>query len=457
MNLGTKQMKIGIALTLVAILLGQGVWIYNMFQTYRYQIFQAVDQAIEVAILKEYTIRHEKMGGTIVSVPLSNDLDTARYIKRTVRLKDTTFQVTFDRNDPYSENKLAQYILKDVLPLNITVLDSFFRKELVVRGFPNAETYVEYIDLISNKILDNSLSNSTSMDGYQMSGIKNIDIFGTLGIKAFAKIPVSSVLNKMLLQLILSVLLVSFCVFFLFTIIRTFFWKEKVEAMRKESINTLTHEFKRPISSAVAQVSLIPYYLKKENPDKASQYAENTLLELNKLTAYTERIQSISKGTEPHLALNRVSVYLPDFFKRVKKKYAETPEKKIDLDVKFNSKLEYFTMDLLHMSNVLDNLIENAIKYSKDHLKIDLDVQDGKEGLLIRVKDNGIGIAKTEVTKVFDRYFRSSNVQQTNANGFGLGLTYCKLVVEEHGGSISVESKLGSGSMFSVILPVSEI
>lgn len=454
MNLDSRQIKICIVFILITILLGQGVWIYNMNTTYRTQFLSMINQSIETAVLKDVSNRFEKLGGWVSFGPLTTQPDTARYITKTLRSVDTTLKVVFDRYDPHSEKKLVQFMLKDDLPLEVEQLDSLFRLELTSYQFPLAKTMIEYIDLKTGDVIQRSDNRSVLSSGWLSTELISIDIFDTMGIQAHAEIVPVSILKRMAFQLLLSFLLISFCVFFLFTIIRTFFWKEKVEAMRKESINTLTHEFKRPISSAVAQVSLIPYYLKKENSDKASQYAENTLLELNKLTAYTERIQSISKGTEPHLALNRVSVYLPDFFKRVKKKYAETPEKKIDLDVKFNSKLEYFTMDLLHMSNVLDNLIENAIKYSKDYLKIDVDVQDGKEGLLIRVKDNGIGIAKAEVTKVFDRYFRSSNVQQTNANGFGLGLTYCKLVVEEHGGSINVDSELGVGSTFSVRLPL---
>ncbi|WP_118194501.1 sensor histidine kinase [Albibacterium indicum] len=454
MNVENKRIRIIVTSILIAILFGQGIWVHNMNQVYRVQFTEIVAKAIETAILKEVSSRHEQMGGTIAFSRLTDPKDTSRYITKTLRSADTSLQVTFDRYDPNAQKKLFQFLLKDDLPLNVQQLDSLFRVELTRYKFPLARTVIEYIDLKTGKVLRSSSSISSPSRKWLSSELVVVDIFETIGVRAYAETTSTAVLKRMAFQLLLSFLLISFCVFFLFTIIRTFFWKEKVEAMRKESINTLTHEFKRPISSAVAQVSLIPYYLKKENPDKASQYAENTLLELNKLTAYTERIQSISKGTEPHLALNRVSVYLPDFFKRVKKKYAETPEKKIDLDVKFNSKFEYFTMDLLHMSNVLDNLIENAIKYSKDYLKIDVDVQDGKEGLLIRVKDNGIGIAKAEVTKVFDRYFRSSNVQQTNANGFGLGLTYCKLVVEEHGGSINVDSELGVGSTFSVRLPL---
>src|SRR5699024_2377791 len=128
---------------------------------------------------------------------------------------------------------------------------------------------------------------------------------------------------------------------------KSFFWKEKIELMRQESISAMTHEFKRPISSAVAQIALIPYYLEKEDSDRIAKYAENTLLELDKLTLYTERIQRISNNPNASLDLNRISVYLPDFFNRVYEKYSNITEKEIDLRIHLNNETESWIMDLL--------------------------------------------------------------------------------------------------------------
>jgi two-component system phosphate regulon sensor histidine kinase PhoR len=326
---------------------------------------------------------------------------------------------------------------------------------LMFYRFPLTETRIDFINLETQGVLQRTNHQTGSTQQWLSTEVIPIDIFETIGIRAHAKVMSVAILERMSFQLVLSFLLVSFCIFFLSTIIRTFFWREKVEAMRQVSIDTMTHEFKRPISSAVAQVALIPYYLERGKPEKASKYAESTLLELNKLTAYTERIQSISKGTLSNLVLNENSVYLPDFFKRMEDKYAGgADEKGAELEIVFNSRLKYLRMDILHMSNVLDNLVENALKYSKSNPKIVVDVSDEKDWLLLRVNDDGIGITKTEVSKVFDRYFRSLKAQHHTTNGFGLGLTYCKLIVEAHGGTIAVESELGVGTVFSVRLPI---
>lgn len=454
MKLSFKQIKISITVTLLFILVGQGLWIFNMYQAYRDQWALSVSKSIEKAILREGTSRHEQLGGWISFAPLTTGTDTSRYITKTLRSQDTSFQITFDRHDPYSQNKLHQFLLKDDLPVNVHQLDSLFRLELMGYQFPLAKTGVDYIDLKTQEVLQSSNQNLGLSSEWISTDMIPIDIFEIIGIRAHAEIASLSILERMAFQLFLSFLLIAVCVFFLFTAIRTFFWKERIELMRQESISTMTHEFKRPISSAVAQVSLIPYYLEKNDHDKIIKYADNSLLELNKLTLYTDRIQRISSDVNVKLSLNKISVYLPDFLNRISEKYAVVAEKKFDLKIEVNSVLEHFTMDLLHMSNVLDNLIENAIKYSNTELSIKIDVADLKEGLIIQVKDNGIGIAKSEISKIFTKYFRSSDLRYSPQKGFGLGLTYCKLVVEEHGGSIDVESILGKGSIFSVKLPI---
>src|SRR5690606_32578112 len=120
-----------------------------------------------------------------------------------------------------------------------------------------------------------------------------LDIFNTIGIRAYAEVPTLSIRKKMAFQLVLSGILIAICMFFLLVVIRSFFWREQVAMLRQNSVNAMTHEFKRPISGAVVEASLIPYYPEKGDLDRVQQYAELILLELNKLTSYTERIKKL--------------------------------------------------------------------------------------------------------------------------------------------------------------------
>jgi len=454
MKLDLRQIKTYTAFILLAIIFGQGVWIYNMYKTYRSQFSFAVEESIETAILKEVSSRHQQLGGTIVYAPLANSLDTARYITKTIRSQDTSFKVTQDRFDPYSDLKLVQFLLKDDLPVNLKKLDSLFRTELNLRGFSRLDTYIEYTDLKKKQIIVSSYKKAQSLNSYISSKMIPIDIFKTLGIKAYAHSSIFSILKKMFLQLVLSSILISICVFFLFAVIRTLFWKEKIELMRQDSVNAMTHEFKRPISSAIAQASLIPYYLQKGEIIKVQQYADNILLELNKLTAYTDRVQKLGSNNSSHITLSKENIVLKTFFEALAERYISIKDKRVDIKLSiFTSHINIYA-DLLHFSNIMENLIENAVKYSQESLSIDIDVTDKAESLVIKIKDNGFGISDIDLPHIFDKFYRSNHKESQKKVGFGLGLTYVKSLIEAHGGEIKVKSRFGLGSEFLLYFPI---
>ena len=109
-------------------------------------------------------------------------------------------------------------------------------------------------------------------------------------------------------------------------------------------------------------------------------------------------------------------------------------------------------VDVLHFSNVLDNLVENAIKYSNSEVNININVVDSNGGIKISVKDDGLGISAFDLKFIFDRFYRSNRKELKSKTGFGLGLTYVKSIVEAHRGSISATSKLNEGSEFVIFL-----
>ncbi len=453
MRTGLKQIRIYTAFILVAIVIGQGVWIYKMNQAYHVQFYATINQSIEAAILKEVSNRHEQIGGTIAYTPLRPATDTSRYITKTVRTIDTSFQVTYDRHDQNSQTKLIQFMLKDDLPVKVNALDSLFRKELTDRQFPLAETAIEYRDLISDNVLDRSDEQGINKTAWLSTGIIPLDIFNTIGIRAYAEVPTLSILKKMAFQLVLSVILITICMFFLLVVIRSFFWREKVETMRQNSVNAMTHEFKRPISGAVAQASLIPHYLEKGDLARVRQYAAFILLELNKLTSYTERIQQLSNNTKETLSLDKEPVAIREFFHEMADRYRDCDGKQVAISCAIRTRRQYINADLVHFSNIMDNLVENAVKYSGEHVTVTITVSDVKDGLEIRMKDDGFGIPAEDLPRIFDKFYRGRQKDAQRKVGFGLGLTYVKALTEAHGGDIQVESTFGSGTEFILFFP----
>jgi two-component system phosphate regulon sensor histidine kinase PhoR len=111
--------------------------------------------------------------------------------------------------------------------------------------------------------------------------------------------------------------------------------------------------------------------------------------------------------------------------------------------------------DKLHLTNVFNNLIDNAIKYCKEIPRISICTQNRSNELIIEVKDNGIGISSENQKRIFQKFYRVSTGNVHDVKGFGLGLSYVKTIINAHGGSISVNSELSTGSTFTVLIPLS--
>jgi signal transduction histidine kinase len=331
--------------------------------------------------------------------------------------------------------------------------------------FPVKDTYVEHYDLNGNRLINSSRADSYPGSGlYVSSDMMVIDIMDSMGVKAYVDNPVITLLRRMVYQLVLSIVLIMIAIACLFALGRTITIQWKKEKMRQDSVDSMTHEFRRPISAAISLVSLIPHYLKNNNVAKASQYALLAMNELNKLTAYTSRIQQISNNDKSTLSLDKSKIEVRPFLEALTEKYrlpAKTPDAtgynnepvKMNLHIRPEHPVIY--ADENHFANVIENLIENAIKYSGEDLVIDLSVDYDGEYLRISVKDNGIGISASDLKRIFDRFYRARHRAVRRKPGFGLGLTYVKSIVKSHGGVVEVNSQgVGSGSEFIVLMPI---
>lgn len=450
MNIKPKFVKSLILIVLIFIVANQLIWIKNMYDNYEEDLFFRTNQSLQQAVLMEVSERHELTGGFIVFSPkLGFPDDTTRYMMKEVRGEDSTYIFQIDRYDPHTNMKIVQFFCKEELPVNLEVVQTLFRNELS-QSYSLKNSYLEYLDLTNDSIIK---SNRTAdLDGnYLRSDTLVMDIASTIGMLAYVEKPQSIILGKMTLQLFLSIILIIIAIAFLIYLTRSLVRQWRAEKLRQDSINAMTHEFKRPLSAALALLDSIPGELKENDIAEAKESAEGTIREIKKLDAYVKQIQRINNNDRGNIVLHKATIDIRSFFKNIYCRYTySNPPIQIDLSV--NTKRETFTVDLLHLSNVIDNLIENGIKYSIDVPKISLEVYDAQDGVAICVSDEGIGISKEDQKRLFERYFRSANRNVQQKHGLGLGLTYSKSVIDAHRGQIIVKSELNKGTSFTIII-----
>lgn len=444
-----------ITVVLIAIIVNQGVWLRNMYNLHQRELKVNANQIAQSATMLEITERIVLLGGFSAYLSnFNNPNDTSRYVVKQVTTKDSIYSFTIDKKDPNTMYKISQFIIKDDFPIDLDKLTAIFESNISL-DYDIENIYFDYFDLEKNRLINTNQPTNAKSSGYIKTDTIPLDINNSIGVVGYVKISTTAILNKMMYQLLLSVLMIVIGIVSLFYISRSFVFQWKTEKMRQDSVNAMTHEFKRPISSAVAMSSLIPFYMEKEEIGKVLEYNNSIQLELNKLTHYTTRIQQISNNEKGNLVLNKTNILITPFFESLQQRYNMRDEgnTKTIVHLTIDTSKKEMCVDLLHFSNVMDNLIENAIKYSaRAVVEIDVSVCDTKDGLCISVKDNGIGISTADKKHIFDKFYREKRAETKNKLGFGLGLTYVKSIVDAHDATIAVESKVNEGSEFIITL-----
>ena len=241
---------------------------------------------------------------------------------------------------------------------------------------------------------------------------------------------------------------------FLFTII-TAFRQKRLTEMKTDFINNMTHEFKTPI----ATISLASQMLKDgavtNTPETIDRVATIIRDESKRLTFQVERVLQTALFTETRMKLKLKNININQLIEDLLPKFSLRVE---DKGGKFSAYLEAdqdeVLADEVHVTNVISNLVDNAIKYCVKPPEITIYTRNKDKEIIISVIDNGIGIAKKDQKLIFERFYRVSTGNLHDVKGFGLGLSYVKKIVEAHGGRIDVESSLEKGSCFDIILPL---
>lgn len=233
------------------------------------------------------------------------------------------------------------------------------------------------------------------------------------------------------------------------------FKQKRLSEIKNDFINNMTHELKTPIST----ISLASQMLNdKSIPAKSKNLGNISRViadESKRLEYQVEKVLQMAIFDRVKIKLKFRQIDIHDLIQGVINNFNIQMDKKGgQIFVKLDASNPVLMLDTVHITNVISNLIDNAIKYSKENPEIQVVTENRHGKLLIRIKDNGIGISKEDQKKIFEKFYRVPTGNIHNVKGFGLGLSYVKKIIEAHNGYILVRSELNKGTEFEICLPL---
>ena len=274
-----------------------------------------------------------------------------------------------------------------------------------------------------------------------------------LGVFIHLKLPTQPVFYQMGIQLVVSTGITFLLIVCLIFQVRTIMRQRKVNEIRENFVNTMVHELKRPVQTLKTFVSFLKDKKMRSDAEATEQVVRDSMFELDNLSAYLNKLKDMLQADSETTSLHIVRFNLHELVEKVIRLTHIPPDKEVIITPVYKTDDPDVEADPIHFANVLSNLIENAIKYSGDRVRIEITIGQNKRKIWVSVKDDGIGIPVTEQERVFTKFYRGNNIPDKNIPGIGLGLSYVKLIIEAHQGSIHLNSQAGEGTAITIYLP----
>ncbi|MEE4255773.1 MAG: HAMP domain-containing sensor histidine kinase [Bacteroidales bacterium] len=263
------------------------------------------------------------------------------------------------------------------------------------------------------------------------------------------------IMQEIMFMIVLSLVFLFILIFSFYKVIRLMYRQKKLSEIKSDFINNMTHEFKTPIATISLSSEMLLKSDVNEFPYKTRRYASVIFDENARLQKQVDQVLQLSvleKG-EFKLKLKDVDVH------RIIRKMAEHFSAKMirkggEIKLHLQAEQHQLRADKTHLTNIIVNLIDNALKYTPEKPLINISTRNDKGMLVLSISDNGIGISPENQKHIFKKLFRVPTGNIHDVKGFGLGLFYVKTMVEAQGGNITVKSELNKGSNFIISLPV---
>ena len=268
----------------------------------------------------------------------------------------------------------------------------------------------------------------------------------------------TSIIWKEMIWFIMGAILFTFIITAAFFItIRTLLKQKKLSEIKSDFINNMTHEFKTPLATISLAVDALKNEKVKADIEKTNYFTGIIKEENKRMNKQVETILQAALLDKQVVQLNLKLLSAHDLIlSTLNNIHLQVEEKKGMVEVGIDAEKDMIMADEVHFSNLINNLLDNAIKYSKENLHIKLNTQNTGNSLRIKIEDNGIGMNRETLHRIFEKFYRAHTGNVHNVKGFGLGLSYVKTMVLAHKGTIKAESVLGKGSTFILTIPLAK-
>lgn len=481
-----KRIKTLYIVTIAAIMAFLGMQMYWLYGRYEFSLreYEHHTEAVIADVIVEYNKERDKKGTCDIntSYSMSHGVDSAGNTSRKVTVSSSfngrkLLGIDEERNLTDEEKERLAEIVSDSLQrieekklsIDASTAPSDGAAWAAMRNFElevQSPFTIQGLDSLLKKENINAVLSLTTTDSIMwksaMYGHKSfvyphfqiISPYSELERKTViidCKIPTADIVREMgwtlVLAFVLSILLILCLIWQIKTIIRL----SRLDNMRNSFITTMIHELKRPISTLKMCVSGLDNKQMVDDPEIRKELLSETRTALDNLSAYFSKLRDITFNNVEQIPLNIQSVNLYDLFDTVAAATIRPSGKDVVVHNEIASDI-VVSADRSHFYNILNNLVENAVKYSGDSVEIKASANADKGEVVLSISDNGNGIPSGDLKHIFQRFFRGK-ASVGEQPGMGLGLAYVKLLVKAHGGEISAESTLGQGTCFTIKLP----
>lgn len=423
-------------ISVVMIAAYEGYWLSGLYKSQRQSLEMQISSLISKSELAAYSfqLKREQLTDSIAFLSPDN-LSKIVSIKRDSSFGNKIRSISVYRRDDFNKQVASSVTSPEFYEMMDSILFQNFKEAGIDEIFRPLDTP----DVVSDT--------DSASAGY-------IIVKSTLGKKLYSfdtGLMTGYILLNMSGIIFTSLMVVAIVIFSFWFFINTLKKQMEFDEMKSSFTSNITHELKTPIAVAYAANDALLNYGLADNPVKREEYLLDTKEQLEKLSALVERILSMSMKERGNFRLEVSETNIRDMFEKIVQETRLRTAKACDIQIEADDNLTAI-FDAKLMLSVVSTLVDNAVKYSGESVRILLKAIRKSDKLFISVSDNGIGIAQEHQRHVFEKFYRVPHGDVHEVKGYGIGLYFAKTIVERHGGQISLTSTPGNGSTFTIEL-----